>query len=254
MSSKWLLSGVALAMAFSANVQADVTKTSLDLGYKFYTSDTKDDNPGVFNQPFLKLNHLGLADWGSYFANIKLENPGEVAENQKNEDGKTTLKSLAIIEHKLGESGFNFWAQNFISASETLVEDNLYLGVTHNSKFGDLALNYGVGFNYTFGHFSPTDENFNDISGYALVLNAKYPLSFAGLKHNLSVNYEAQIDRDEEHQKLFSYDSYGHQIILGWQTQFTDAFYGKLHLTQYDSWGAQYNDGIEYGLAFGYQF
>ncbi|PST65047.1 hypothetical protein [Shewanella algae] len=26
MSSKWLLSGVALAMAFSANVQADVTK------------------------------------------------------------------------------------------------------------------------------------------------------------------------------------------------------------------------------------
>ncbi|WP_416918967.1 hypothetical protein [Shewanella sp.] len=50
----------------SASVYADVTKTSIDLGYKFYTNSTEDDNPGVFNQPFVRLNHLGIADWGGF--------------------------------------------------------------------------------------------------------------------------------------------------------------------------------------------
>lgn len=242
------------AIVFSGSVCADVNKTSVDLGYKFYTSDTKNDNPGVFNQPFIKLNHLGIADWGTYFANLKLENPAEIAENQKHLDGKTTIKSLLIIENKLGESQFNFWTQNFISASETLVEDNLYLGVTHNAKIQKLSLNYGVGLNYTIGNFSPTSEKFNDLSGYAVVLNAKYPFEFLGFKNSLSLNYEAQIDRDKAHQALFSYDSYGHQIITTLQTNLTDSVFSKIYVTHYDSWGSQYNDGIEYGVSVGYQF
>ena len=254
MLNKSMVSALLSTIFISASAYADVTKTSVDLGYKFYTESTKDDNPGVFNQPFVKLNHLGIADWGTYFANIKLENPAELAENQKNQDGKTTLKSLMILENQLGESNFNFWTQNFISASETLVEDNLYLGLTHNTKFKSLSLNYGVGFNYTFGNFSPTSEKFNDLSGYALVVNAKYPFELLGAKHSLSLNYEAQIDRDKAHQELFSYESYGHQIITTLQTNLTDSIYTKLHLTHYDSWGAQYNDGIEYGVSVGYQF
>ncbi|HAY95542.1 outer membrane protein OmpK, partial [Shewanella sp.] len=181
MCKKSVASILVSAIIFSGSVYADVNKTSVDLGYKFYTSDAKNDNPGVFNQPFVKLNHLGIADWGTYFANLKLENPAEIAENQKNLDGKTTIKSLLILENKLGESQFNFWTQNFISASETLVEDNLYLGITHNAKIQNLSLNYGIGLNYTIGSFSPTSEKFNDLSGYAVVLNAKYPFELLGL-------------------------------------------------------------------------
>jgi hypothetical protein len=254
MCNKSVITALFGAIFVSGSVYADVNKTSVDLGYKFYTNDTKNDNPGVFNQPFVKLNHLGIADWGSYFANVKLENPAELAENQKNIDGKTTIKSLMIIENRLGESQFNFWTQNFVSASETLVEDNLYFGLTHNAKFKDLSLNYGVGLNYTFGNFSPTSAKFNDLSGYAVVLNAKYPFDFLGFNHSLSLNYEAQIDRDEVHQELFSYNSYGHQIITTIQTKLTDSIYSKLHLTHYDSWGSQYNDGLEYGISIGYQF
>lgn len=114
MCNKNVVSILVSAILFSGSVYADINKTSVDLGYKFYTSDTKDDNPGVFNQPFVKLNHLGIADWGTYFANLKLENPAEIAENQKHVDGKTTIKSLLILENKLGESQFNFDSELYL--------------------------------------------------------------------------------------------------------------------------------------------
>ncbi|MGL5487788.1 MAG: outer membrane protein OmpK, partial [Shewanella sp.] len=93
-----------------------------------------------------------------------------------------------------------------------------------------------------------------DLSGYAVVLNAKYPFELLGFKNSLSLNYEAQIDRDKAHQALFSYDSYGHQIITTLQTNLTDSVFSKIYVTHYDSWGSQYNDGIEYGVSVGYQF
>ena len=231
-----------------------MSATSLDVGYKAYTSDTKDDNGGAYDQPFIKLTHFNKADWGSLLAYIKLENPGEVKDAQNNTDGKLTVKSLVIVDKQISDSKFNYWGQNFLSSNRTVMEDNLYLGVTTNRKYGDLFINAGVGFNYSAASLAPTGASFDGISGYAAVINARYPFAALGLKHSLSVNYEGQFNRDEEHMNTLGYASYGHQIITTLKTSITDSFYTKLHLTQFDSWGVTPNDGIEYGVAIGYTF
>lgn len=231
-----------------------MSATSLDIGYKAYTSDTKSDNGGAYDQPFVKLTHFNKAEWGTLIAYVKLENPGEINDAQHGKDGKLTVKSLLIIDKQIADSSFNIWAQNFLVSNRTVMEDNFYLGVTTNQKFGSLFVNAGVGLNYSAAHFDPTGESFDGLSGYAAVINARYPFSAMGLKHSLSVNYEGQIDRDEDYMSTLGYASYGHQIITTLKTSVSDSFYTKLHLTQFDSWGAAPNDGIEYGVAVGFNF
>ncbi|USD38124.1 MULTISPECIES: outer membrane protein OmpK [Ferrimonas] len=240
------LSALLVAPAMSA--------TSLDLGYKAYTSDTRDDNAGAYNQPFLKLSHFNKADWGTLFAYVKLENPGEVKDAQHGADGKLTVKSLAIVDKQIGSSNHNLWMQNFLSSNRTVMEDNLYLGLTTNQKFNGLFINAGIGINYSAASFSPTNASFDGLSGGAAVINARYPFALAGLKHSLTVNYEGQFGRDDEHKQTLGYDSYGHQLITTLKTNLTESLYTKLHLTQFDSWGATPNDGIEYGIAIGMSF
>ncbi|WP_076411890.1 outer membrane protein OmpK [Shewanella sp. UCD-KL12] len=231
-----------------------MSATSVDIGYKAYTSDTKDDNGGAYDQPFVKLTHFNKADWGTLLAYIKLENPGEVKDAQHDADGKLTVKSLIIVDKQISDSKYNFWMQNFLVSNRTVMEDNLYLGVTTNRKYGDLFLNAGAGVNYSAASLTPTGESFDGISGYAAVINARYPFSALGLKHSLSVNYEGQFDRDEQHMSTLGYASYGHQLITTLKTSMTDSFYTKLHMTHFDSWGSTANDGIEYGVAVGFTF
>ncbi|EDQ01877.1 outer membrane protein OmpK [Shewanella benthica] len=231
-----------------------MSATSLDIGYKAYTSDTKSDNGGAYDQPFVKLTHFNKAEWGTLIAYVKLENPGEISDAQHGKDGKLTVKSLLIIDKQIADSSFNIWAQNFLISNRTVMEDNFYLGVTTNQKFGSLFVNAGVGLNYSAAHFDPSGESFDGLSGYAVVINVRYPFSAMGLKHSLSVNYEGQIDRDEDHMSTLGYASYGHQIITTLKTSVSDSFYTKLHLTQFDSWGAAPNDGIEYGVSVGFKF
>ncbi|WP_025821366.1 outer membrane protein OmpK [Shewanella marina] len=233
---------------------ADVNVTNVELGYKAYTSSTKTDNKGVFDQSFVKLNHLAIVDWGNYFANIKLENPGQWSHDQSGQAGKTTLKALNIIEYNLGTTKFNLWGQNFISANKTVVEDNLYLGVSHDVSLAGVSINYGLGANYTFASLTPTNGEFNGMSGYATVLNLRYPLTVLGLKNMLSLNYEGQFDRATEHQHLLGYRSYGHQIITTLKTNISKSIYSKLHITHFDSWGSTPRGGIEYGVAIGMNF
>ncbi|WP_028109163.1 outer membrane protein OmpK [Ferrimonas futtsuensis] len=231
-----------------------LSATSLDIGYKAYTSDTKDDNRGAYDQPFFKLSHFNKADWGTLFAYVKLENPGEVKDAQHGADGKLTVKSLTIVDKQIGDSAYNWWLQNFLVSNRTVMEDNLYLGFTTNRKYGQLFINAGLGINYSAASFSPTSASFDGLSGGAAVINARYPLQFLGLKHSLSLNYEGQFGRDDEHKATLGYDSYGHQIITTLKTSLGEGIYTKLHLTQFDSWGATPNDGIEYGLAIGFSF
>ncbi|QFU24536.1 outer membrane protein OmpK [Shewanella eurypsychrophilus] len=231
-----------------------ISATSVDVGYKAYTSDTKDDNGGAYDQPFVKLTHFNKADWGTLLAYIKLENPGEINDAQNDKDGKLTVKSLIIVDKQISDSKYNYWMQNFLVSNRTVMEDNLYLGVTTNRKYGGLFLNAGVGVNYSAASLAPTGAHFDGISGYAAVINARYPFSAMGLKHSLSVNYEGQFDRDEEHMSTLGYASYGHQIITTLKTSMTESFYTKLHMTHFDSWGATPNDGIEYGVAVGFSF
>ena len=231
-----------------------MSATSVDIGYKAYTSETKDDNGGAYDQPFVKLTHFNKADWGTLLAYIKLENPGEVQDAQGGKDGKLTVKSLVIVDKQIADSSYNYWAQNFLSSNRTVMEDNLYLGITTNRKYGDLFINTGIGLNYSAASFSPTGSHFDGLSGYAAVINASYPFSGLGLKNSVSVNYEGQFDRDEEHMSTLGYANYGHQIITTLKTSITDSFYTKLHVTHFDSWGATPNDGIEYGVAVGFSF
>ncbi|MEC4728972.1 outer membrane protein OmpK [Shewanella sp. D64] len=231
-----------------------ISATSVDIGYKAYTSETKDDNGGAYEQPFVKLTHFNKADWGTLLAYIKLENVGEVKDAQDDKDGKLTVKSLIVVDKQIAKTKYNYWAQNFLSSNRTVMEDNLYLGVTTNRKYGDLFINAGAGLNYTAASFSPTGAHFDGLSGYAAVINASYPFSALGLKHSLAVNYEGQFDRDEEHMSTLAYDSYGHQIITTLKTSISQSFYTKLHLTHFDSWGAAPNDGIEYGVSVGFTF
>jgi hypothetical protein len=240
------LAALVIAPAMSA--------TSVDFGYKAHTSDTKSDNGGAYDQPFVKLTHFNKADWGTLLAYVKFENPREVKEAQHGADGKLTVKSLFIIDKQISDTSYNLWGQNFSVSNRTVMEDNLYLGVTTNRKYGDLFINAGIGLNYSVAHFDPTGANFDGISGYAAVINASYPFSAIGLKHSLSVNYEGQIDRDEDHMSTLGYDSYGHQIITTLKTSMTESFYTKLHMTHFDSWGSAPNDGIEYGVAVGFTF
>jgi hypothetical protein len=247
--NKQLIAALSVFLAAPA-----MSATSLDIGYKAYTSDTKDDNRGAYDQPFVKLTHFEKADWGTLLAYIKLENPGEIKDAQNDADGKLTVKSLIIVDKQISDSKYNYWMQNFLVSNRTVMEDNLYLGVTTNRKYGGLFINAGVGVNYTAASLAPTGANFDGISGYAAVINARYPFSTMGLKHSLSVNYEGQFDRDEEHMSTLGYASYGHQIITTLKTSITESFYTKLHMTHFDSWGSTPNDGIEYGVAVGFTF
>lgn len=51
MLNKSIVAALLSTVFISTSIYADVAKTSVDLGYKFYTNSTEDDNPGVFNQP-----------------------------------------------------------------------------------------------------------------------------------------------------------------------------------------------------------
>lgn len=228
--------------------------TTFDLGYKAHTSSTKDDNGGAYDQPFVKITHFNKADWGTLLAYLKLENPGEIADAQHGKDGKLTVKNLMIIDKQIGDTAYNWWLQNFLVSNRTVMEDNLYLGLTTNRKFDKLFINAGAGLNYSAAHFDPTGASFDGISGGAVVINAIYPMQAFNLKHRLSVNYEGQFARDDEHKSTLGYDSYGHQIITTFKTSLTDTVYTKLHLTHFDSWGSSPNDGIEYGVAIGFNF
>lgn len=244
-----------LVTALAAFVIAPaMSATSVDMGYKAYTSETKSDNGGAYDQPFVKLTHFNKADWGTLLAYVKLENPGEVKDAQHGKEGKLTVKSLVIVDKQIADSNYNLWVQNFVVTNRTIMEDNLYLGVTTNRKYGDLFINAGLGINYSAAHFDPTGASFDGVSGYAAVINARYPLAFAGLKHSLSINYEGQMDRDRDHMSTLGYDSYGHQLITTLKTNISGSFYTKLHLTHFDSWGSVPNDGIEYGAAIGFTF
>lgn len=170
------------------------------------------------------------------------------------QDGVTTIKVLNIVEYALTKSAFNIWGQNIITANENLVEDNLYFGGSHNVKLAGAAINYGIGFNYTYASFSPTNQDFSGMSGYAAVFNLRYPFAAMGVKNTLLIYYEGQFDRAPQHKKVFAYRDYGHQLITTLKTNITDTIYTKLHVTQFDSWAATPKGGIEYGVAVGINF
>lgn len=228
--------------------------TSLEAGYKAYPSSTRDKNKGAWDQPFLALNHLGIADWGDYYGHIKVENPGRWSENQSGKDGVSTIKGLGIVQYELAGSALHLWGQNFITGNSNLAEDNLYLGVSHTLNRAGVILNGGLGINYSYASFSPTDQDFDGLSGYAAVVNVRYPFVVMGVKNILQVYYEGQFDRARQHQRVFDYRGYGHQLITSLKVNLTDMLYARLYLTQFDSWASTPNDGIEYGASGGISF
>ncbi len=238
-------------LALPLLAQASVSATRVELGYKAHSGATLARNPGAFDQPFLQLDFSLAEDWGRLFSTSKLENPGRWARDQSGQPGRMTFKSLNVLEPKLGDSDYHLLLQNFISASSSSVEDNVYLGATRDLSWGPASLSVGAGWHYTASSFRATDLAYTGPSGYFALVNLRYPFSLLGHSNAFSIAYNGQFDRAGAHQAVFRYQDYGHQLVNTLKTELTDRLYTKLYLTHLDSIGATPFGNLEYGFAIG---
>ncbi|MBW3164701.1 outer membrane protein OmpK [Ferrimonas balearica] len=230
---------------------ASVSAASVEVGYKAHSPGTLARNPGAFDQPYLQLDYRNLDDWGRLFSSTKLENPGQLSRDQQGQSGRTTFKSLNVVEPVMWEGRLNALLQNFISASTSTVEDNFYLGASRDLDLGAATLTVGAGLHYAFGSFAAKGLSYSGPSGYFATLNLSYPFRALGRDSALSIAYNGQFDRAEGHQEVFRYDDYGHQWVNTLKTSLSERVYAKVYLSHLDSIGATPQGDLEYGLAFG---
>lgn len=224
--------------------------TSVEAGYMGFIASTKDKNPGAFDQPFISFNHVAGTDDYSFFQMIKFENPNNVSSNKR-----MSTKALTVFRNNIAATNFKVWGQNFLVANKSLVEDNVYMGLTHSVNLSEVKLRYGAGLHYTHSSSNITNKDYTGMSGGVANINTAYKTQLFGLPLGLSLDYITQFARNEEHAAVFNYDkNYGHQIILAAKADLNSSLYAKLAVKDYKSWGATPNDGQEYSVSVGYKF
>lgn len=250
MSSLTLSLGILATGAIQANENLKPMRYNVTVGYE-HLLDAEDNNPNLYDQPYLVLGHSTFADWGSLTGWLRLENPLDTAENQQGKDAGATTKVWLKLDHNLGKTPFNFWAQSFTCANKPWMEQNLYLGASYDVSVGKLKGTAGLGMHYGFGSFSPTGASFNGVTGGAVTVLLGYPIDnnwFA------KFYYEAQFGRSDEHEQTFGYEDYGHQAVIGLDYRInSDWVIGGLYKHR-QSWGGSLNKGGELMFEAGYNF
>lgn len=243
-----------LALGFGctsfANAAVIHQNNNVIIGYE-YLLDAEDNNPNLFDQPYIVLGNTTIADWGSAVGWLRFENPTDSAENQQGNDGGATTKAWLKLDYNIGDLPFNFWFQSFTSGNKAAFEQDFYLGGSYDVNIGKLKGTFGLGMQYAYASFSPTDKSFNGSSGYATTLMLKYPLT-ANITSKLY--YEAQFERSDEHRDVLGYESYGHQAVVGLDYNFTSQLFAGIQYKHRQSWGGALNDGGELFFEAGYNF
>lgn len=241
---------VAILLCFSTANADVISKNNIIVGYE-HLLDAEGNNPNLYDQPYLVLGHSTSAHWGDITGWVRLENPTNSANNQNGVDAGSTTKIWLKIDYNISESPFNIWSQSFTNANKTVVEQDVYLGASYDIKFGKLKGTFGLGMQYAYGSFTPTGKSFNGVSGAATTLVLGYPITPEWFT---KLYYEAQFNRSAEHKDVLSYDSYGHQLVLGIDYRFNPQFFVGTSYKHRQSWGGAINDGGEIFFEAGYTF
>ncbi|MGL5664579.1 MAG: outer membrane protein OmpK [Shewanella sp.] len=245
-----VLSASTLAMVNFAVADVIYQNNNIIVGYE-YLLDAEDNNPNLYDQPYLVLSNTTIADWGSAIGWLRFENPTDSAENQQGKDAGATTKVWLKLDHNIADTPFNFWFQSFTNLGKVAEEQNFYIGGSYDVNWGKLKGTIGVGMQYAYGSFAPTGKSFNGSSGFATTILFKYPL-----KDNLisKYYYEAQFERSGEHRDVLGYDSYGHQAVIGLDYYITPKFFVGTQYKHRKNWGGALNDGGELFFEAGYNF
>ncbi|WP_345848697.1 hypothetical protein [Shewanella algae] len=224
--------------------------TQIETGYLGFTSATRDDNPGAFNQSFAALSHFSRDERNTFYQMLKVENPGKWVA-----DKRVAFKSLTVWHYRLNEERTALWLQNFLGTHKHLTEDNFYLGLKQHFDCGALRFNLGLAGHYTVSQSNLTDKDYSGLSGVVLNGNSYYDLPVLPKGWKLNLDYTAAFGRDREHAAVFGYDDdYGHQLFAAVSGPLAQDLSLKLQLTHYKSWGTAPNDGLEYSFSLRYAF
>ncbi|SDI31499.1 Nucleoside-specific channel-forming protein, Tsx [Ferrimonas sediminum] len=243
-----VLSGLLSTPASHAQVFNQVN--SVKVGYELLL-DAEDNNPNLYDQPYLSFQHFTLADWGSIAGWLRLENPTDSAENQQGKDAGATTKTWLKLDFNLGKSPFNLWAQSYTMGNKTCTEEDFYFGASYDLAYGKLKGTVGLGGHYGWGTFNPTGKSYNGMNGGAAHLLLVYPLA-----NRLSgkIYYETQFGRSEEMKQTLIYNSYGHMLVVGANYYFAEKLWAGASYRHRKSWGGAKNDGGNLFFDLGYRF
>ncbi|MGI3003528.1 outer membrane protein OmpK [Shewanella algae] len=229
---------------------AAAASTRVETGYLGFPGDTRSDNRGAFNQPFVALSYFNRDERNTFYQLLKVENPAKVVA-----DKRVAFKSLTIWHYRLNEERTALWLQNFLGTHKHLTEDNFYLGLKQHFDYGSLRFNLGLAGHYTVSQSNLTDRDYSGLSGVVLNGNSYYDLPVLPKGWKLNLDYTAAFGRDHEHAAVFGYDTdYGHQLFAALSGPLIRDLNLKLQLTHYQSWGTAPNDGLEYSVAVNYAF
>jgi len=221
------------------------------VGYELQTSNSKDNNPAVYDQPYLSFQHTTMASWGSATGWLTLDNPLDSAENQKGDDAGSTVRAWLKLDHNIGDSPYNIWFQSFTMSNSICSQEDLYLGISRDILFGPLRGTFGVGAHYGWGAFNPASASYNGMNGVATSLLLGYPIS-----NNLVAKlfYEAQFARSEELKQTFGFEDYGHLAAIGLDYHFDKKLWVGTSFRHRKSWGPVKDNGGNFFFEAGYKF
>lgn len=223
-----------LSLLIITTVNAEtISKNNIIVGYEFLL-DAEENNPNLYDQPYFILGHSTSADWGNIAGWLRLENPTDSANTQQGTDAGSATKVWLKLDYNIGQSPFNTWVQSFTSSNKAAVEQDIYLGASYDINYAKIKGSFGLGMQYAYGSFAPTGKSFNGISGVGITLILGYPITPEWFT---KLYYEAQIGRSTEHKDVLSYESYGHQFVLGIDYLLQPQLFASFLYKHRHSWG-----------------
>ena len=189
--------GLAIAMgACGVNAEVYVNKSIVSVNYDMNVGKTMEENAAKYDRFWLGYVNATTASWGEFVAVVELDDyflSGENDDHAKGKDSFSTVRTVFDAHLNIGEEkGLNVWLQNFNIAQPTIIENEMFVGVSYDLELGGFTIRPRAAVQYyNLIHMKPYEavngdgsSQFSGFNGYIAGVDIskrfemKLPLSF----------------------------------------------------------------------------